>query len=137
MIHIGIDPGTKTGIAIMLDGKYEIIKTCTILEAIQTIGRFCLHDCEIHIENPNLRNTFKDGKEMTAKAQGAGSVKRDYAIWKEFCSMYPRVKMVPVHPKTVGSTFNNEKIFKAATGWQKQTSIHARDAAKMIFKFMK
>lgn len=136
MIYIGIDPGTKTGIAILIEGQYEIISTKTIIEAMEYVKFISVGDyseIEIHIENPNLRKWHKE-KDISHKAQGAGSIKRDYAIWEEFCKLHG-IKMVDVAPQSIGSTFDNEAIFKQATGWQGRTSQHARDAAKIVFRF--
>lgn len=137
MIHIGIDPGTKTGIAIVQDGKYIAIETCGIIEAMDRLANSEIDykNMTIHIENPNLRKWHKE-KDISHKAQGAGSIKRDFAIWKEFCE-YHKIKMFDVAPQSIGNAFDREAIFKSATGWQKMTSIHARDAAKIVFRFVK
>jgi hypothetical protein len=135
MTIIGIDPGTKTGIAVIKDGIYTDIKTMSIFEAIFYINDISVNEqIEVYIENPNLRKYFgNSGREVL---QGAGSIKRDYAIWVEFFNKM-KIKFYPVSPLSVGSQFDNLTIFKAATGWEKITSTHARDAAKIIFKFYK
>jgi len=135
--HIGIDPGVNTGIAIVKDGELIEVATCNIIAAMKKIMILRLDECKIitiHVENPNFRKYFgKSGPEMY---QGAGSIKRDYSIWQSFCDEYP-MEMVPVPPAAVGSQFDNVKIFEAATGWKGRTSKHARDAAKIVFKFIK
>lgn len=135
MTIIGIDPGTKTGIAVIKDGIYTEIKTMSIIEAIFFINDLYVTDeIEVYIENPNLRKYFgNSGREVL---QGAGSIKRDYAIWGDYFTKM-KIKFTPVSPQSVGSQFDNITIFKAATGWKKRTSTHARDAAKIIFKFCK
>lgn len=135
MTIIGIDPGTKTGIAVIKDGIYTEIKTMSIIEAIFFINDLYVTDeIEVYIENPNLRKYFgNSGREVL---QGAGSIKRDYAIWGDYFTKM-KIKFTPVSPQSVGSQFDNITIFKAATGWENRTSTHARDAAKIIFKFCK
>ncbi len=138
MIYIGIDPGVKTGFALIDDGKYKNISTYSILEAIGVINHValtCPSDTIIlYVENPNLRIYFGDSSREVL--QGAGSIKRDYSIWKEFAKEN-ELQMIDVHPKNVGSIFDNVTVFKSATGWKDRTSQHARDAARMIFKHYK
>ncbi len=133
---IGIDPGVKTGMAIIDIGQYSFIGTMSILEAIFEIRQMCKNDTqiEIHIENPNLRKWY--GKNSNAKQQGAGSIKRDYSIWVEFGKMY-NIPIIEVAPKDIGSVFDNDVVFKAATKWKGRTSIHARDAARIIYRYYK
>ena len=135
MTIIGIDPGTKTGIAVIKEGCYTEIKTMSIIEAIFFINDLSVTDeIEVYIENPNLRKYFGNtGREVL---QGAGSIKRDYAIWEDYFTKM-KINFYPVSPQSVGSQFDNITIFKAETGWKKRTSTHARDAAKIIFKFCK
>lgn len=137
-VFIGIDPGVNTGLAVIIDGKYVYIKSHSILMSMQYIqGLLELFDpkcVEMIVENPNLRSYF--GNTGREKLQGAGSIKRDYSIWVEF-SKTNNIKMAGVSPKEVGSSFDNVIIFKNATGWDKQTSKHARDAAKIIYKYYK
>jgi hypothetical protein len=133
---VGIDPGVDTGIAIVQYGKYISIETTTISKAFKIIDLLLLdgHNIELYVENPNLRKWY--GNNASAKQQGAGSIKRDYKIWVDYAKEQS-IKLHAVHPKDIGSIFDNEVIFKAATGWQKRTSIHGRDAARIVFKFVK
>jgi len=88
-------------------------------------------DICLHVENPKKRTYYKKGAE-----QGAGSIKRDYAIWVQFAEKH-NIRLLPISPAAIGSNFDNEVIFHAATGWTKKCGKHARDAAKIIFKFKK
>lgn len=137
MIHIGIDPGVKTGLAIIADNEYVDIGTMSITMALDKVRNYSKMPREyltMHVENPNLRKWY--GKNSDAKQQGAGSVKRDFKIWKDFAKEN-NINLVEVNPASVGSQFDSELIFKAATKWEGKTSIHARDAAKIIYKFYK
>ena len=134
--YIGIDPGRKTGIAIVEDGKYISIETTTISKAFKTIDLILLdgHNVQLYVENPNLRKWY--GKKSNLKQQGAGAIKIQYSIWVDYAKEN-NIKLHPVHPKDVGSLFDNEVLFKSATKWVKKCSIHARDAARMVYKFVK
>lgn len=137
-IHIGIDPGTKTGLAIVKNGELVEVKTCTIVQAMTTIKILWLeretNHITLHVENPNLRKHF--GNTGREKLQGAGSIKRDFAIWEEFSKEYG-IKMHGIAPRQIGSDFDNEIVFQLATGWKSRTSNHARDAVKIVFRYLK
>lgn len=134
MILIGIDVGKNTGIAVMTDGKLTTVETKSIIGAMEiirvklniatTIGK----KVKIYIEDARLRKWVTGGRE---KLQGVGSVKRDSAIWEEFCVHYG-VDFALVAPKD-----NNTKLpadtFKRLTGWQGRTSQHARDAVMLVW----
>jgi hypothetical protein len=139
-LHIGIDPGTKTGIAIIRNGDYIEMGTTSILKALDRVKYLnaikdnAIPKVILYVENPNLRKFFGNtGREVL---QGAGSIKRDFAIWKEFSKQYG-IEMVEIAPQFVGSSFDNQNIFQSATGWQAKESKHARDAAKIIYSFYK
>jgi hypothetical protein len=134
--RIGIDPGVNTGIAIVQNGYYVSIQTMSITKSIKIIDNILLdgQNVELYVEDPNLRKWY--GNNANLKKQGAGSVKRDYSIWKTYCKEN-NINLHPVHPKDVGSLFDNEVLFKSATKWTKKCSIHARDAARIVYKFIK
>lgn len=129
MIYIGIDPGTNTGIAVW-DSRakhFESIKTMTIAEALGTCSMYrkAYPSAVITMEDARLRNWF--GKSGREQLQGAGSIKRDCAIWEE---VFPDiVKVAPKNNKTKLDSTTFEKI----TGWKGRTSVHARDAAMLVF----
>lgn len=128
---IGIDPGTHTGLAIKEHGKFCSIETTQIYEAIRKVLIFCeeedSRDILVRFEDARLRTFF--GKSDREKLQGAGSVKRDCAIWEEVLTMYS-IPFQRIHPKYVKATTAEQ--FKTLTGWPGQTSIHAREAAWLI-----
>lgn len=132
-VLIGIDPGTKTGVAVLENGKLIRVETMTIFQAIEVVlawERTCLaleKPLLVRVEDARLRTYF--GNTGREKLQGAGSVKRDCAIWQEVLEE----RSIPhqfVHPQNVKAT--NAKQFEQMTGWAKQTSIHAREAAWLI-----
>jgi hypothetical protein len=42
-----------------------------------------------------------------------------------------------ISPKNVGKVFDNADYFKMASGYMKRTNIHGRDAAKMVWRWVK
>lgn len=139
-IFIGIDCGVNTGVAVVEKGCFTQISTMDILDAHDTVLAYRLkaqeQGEEIHlvIEDPNLRTWY--GSSSNEKRQGAGSIKRDFSIWVSFCKKYD-ISYEGISPKDVGSLFDREGTFKQYTGWIKRTSKHSRDAAKMVFRYVK
>lgn len=132
-VLIGVDPGTHTGIAVKRHLKLEIIETLTIFEALNAVIAW-KKTCDAHlwtmlvrIEDARLRTYF--GKTDREKLQGAGSIKRDCAIWEEVLTEL-QIPFEFVHPRNVKAT--TAEYFKKLTGWEGRTSIHAREAAFLI-----
>lgn len=126
-VLIGIDPGTHTGIAIKTEGKWHRIETMSIFTALKLVSVFRYDNVLVRFEDARLRTYF--GKSDREKLQGAGSVKRDCAIWEEVLTEY-KIPFQRIHPRYVKATTAEQ--FKALTGWHGQTSIHAREAAWLI-----
>lgn len=135
MILIGIDPGVKTGFAKMVDGVMREVKTYTIVEAMNQLKQIITQakqekkKLKVYIEDARMRKWIPSqvGREVL---QGVGSVKRDCAIWQEFC-VHHAVDYELVPPKNNTTKLNAEQ-FKKITGWVGRTSEHARDAAMLI-----
>lgn len=132
-VLIGIDPGTNTGVAVKRHLKLERIETVTIFEALNDVIGW-KKTCDAHvwtmlvrIEDARLRTFF--GKTDREKLQGAGSIKRDCAIWEEVLTEL-QIPFEFVHPRNVKAT--TADYFKKLTGWEGRTSIHAREAAYLI-----
>jgi hypothetical protein len=133
-ILIGIDPGTKTGVAFYQDGKLTELHTCRILIAFNEIFEkvfLAQKQAHLYIENPNTWKRFKGNKDSHARAQGAGSVKRDYAIWVEFCE-YHKIPYTPVSVRGNLKKLTKEQFAKV-TGYKGPSSVHSRDAGMMVW----
>jgi hypothetical protein len=79
-------------------------------------------------EDASKRRWFgKKGREVL---QGAGSIKRDCAIWREFFQEFGIPNQAI--PPQVGGTKWSAEYFARVTGWDKRTSEHGRDAAVLI-----
>jgi hypothetical protein len=128
---IAIDPGTDTGLCVYRNRKDFELHTLTIIAAIDMVRK--LHETEkikVYIENPNLRKWF--GTTGREKLQGAGSIKRDFAIWKEVFISY-KIEFVELSPANIKGLKMNQTNFNQLTGYLKKSSVHARDAAMMVW----
>ena len=84
--YVGLDIGTQTGVAVyhLQTKQLTYIKTMGIYQAIKHIERlseeYAIH---VRIEDPTTWLDFRKlpAKESNSRLQGAGSVKRDFAIW--------------------------------------------------------
>jgi len=132
-IIAGIDPGVQTGLAVWNCEKQAFVRieTLGVIQAIEMLSRPWSqnHIHEIHFEDARLRTWF--GKSGREKLQGVGSIKRDSAIWQEFCEHYG-IPFQAIKP-AAGTTKWNPAYFKRVTGWGGRTSQHARDAAVLVF----
>ena len=92
MICIGIDPGTHTGVAVWetRSGRFLNLETLPIHQAMDIVRYWngvTDGDIQVVFEDARQRKWFGRG-DASAKAQGAGSVKRDCSIWEDFCKDY-------------------------------------------------
>lgn len=133
---LGLDPGVKTGLAIWdrVEKKFHTLVTVDILEAVELLKRSkeaWPDELFVRIEDPNQRKWFgKTGREVL---QGAGSVKRDFKIIRD----YLEKNGIPYHafaPKD-SRTKLDVKQFGKITGCTVRTSQHARDAAMSVYGF--
>ena len=134
-IVVGIDPGVKTGFAVwnIENQEFMHLKTLSIIQAIHELKPFIYCLREIRVEDARLRTWF--GKSGREKLQGVGSVKRDCAIWQEFCE-YHKIPFLAIKPES-GSTKWTSEYFKRVTGWTGRTSVHARDAGVLVYGIIK
>lgn len=131
---IGIDVGTKTGLAIWNVGlkRFEKIETVAIHEALEQLaswGKFYQGLFFVRVEDPRLARFWN--KTDTFKLQGAGSVKRDASIWEDFLV----AKDIPFELCRPNKALTKvpDPYFRKMTGWDKTTSEHGRDAAMLVF----
>lgn len=137
MIFIGIDPGTETGIGVII-GKDITLKSMKIHQAMKFVEDL-VHEDRVHIrvEDARLRKWF--GHNPTVKMQGAGSVKRDCSIWEDFLTDLENqtdglLTFEMVHP-VKGSTKLDAKRFNMITGFTGSSNQHSRDALMLVFNY--
>ena len=136
-IIIGIDPGVNTGYAMSMDGTGAILellttKIHTAMSKVQALNR-CYnmsHGIYCFVEDPNKRVWFGPEKNYRDKAQGAGSVKRDFSIWRDFLEDED-IPMIPVAPKDIATV--NHEMFCRLTKWAGKTNEHNRKAGLLVF----
>lgn len=137
MIWIGIDPGVHTGIAVW-DSQKEEFQELSTLQIHQAMQRVLDWELMAESADTTIQVVFEDARQRkwytgdsNAKAQGAGSVKRDCTIWEDFC----KDLNIPFQavPPTKGMTKWTPEYFRMVIGWTGRTSDHARDAAMLVF----
>jgi hypothetical protein len=135
-IIIGIDTGTKTGVAVWhkTERRFLHVVTMPIHRAMELVLQYQVDHAEdlfVRFEDARLRKWLKD--KSADAIQGAGSIKRDCTIWEDFlkdkgihfASIAPRGGLTKLPPET----------FARMTGWTERTSNHARDAAMLVYGF--
>lgn len=137
-IVVGIDPGTNTGMAVWDSSTRQFldIRTTGIVEAMRY-----LQDLQserqidlVVFEDARQRKWIpreRDIAQLKGRAMGAGSVKRDCAIWEEFCKVYALDYRCP--PPRKGLTKLTDTHFRGLTGYDGRTNEHGRDAAMLVF----
>jgi len=130
---IGIDPGTNTGMALwwVEKMKLERIDTFMIHKAMEILREFQRQGVKFKVYIEDSRNVSR-GFGGAAKAQGAGSIKRDCNIWEDFLKDLG-IDYQFIRPNKKSMLKMDDKAFRALTGWDKRTSNHARDAAMLVF----
>lgn len=138
MIYIGIDCGVHTGVAIWnsVERRFESIYTTVLYRALLDVLSLRQNGQELFVvfEDARRRKWLPQEKsisEQRGKMLGAGSVRRDSAIWEEFCTGegIPFIAQAP----SKGMTKWSPEAFAAITGYKGKTSNHARDAALLVF----
>ena len=131
---IGIDTGTHTGVAIYetISKRIERLETLPIHKAMALVLATALenpNNTHVYFEDARLRKWF--GRSGREQLQGAGSVKRDCAIWEDYLTDY-KIPFTPIAPKN-NTTKLTADYFAKVTGWNARSSGHARDAAMLVF----
>lgn len=135
MIYIGIDTGTNTGFAVW-DGDAKLfieIKTYKIDQAMQRLSElisyYGITNVQVRVEDARKRKLFKGYN--NARLQGAGSIKRDCAIWEDYLKRL-HVDFILINPERM-KTKINANAFKKITGYTGVTNEHSRDAGMLVF----
>lgn len=137
---IGIDSGTRTGLAIW-DRKRKVfveVRTFKIHRAMEMVKHYN-QDYKISVRVEDARKMILpsnvaqkiSGNNGISRIQGAGSVKRDAVIWQDFLTDY-NIPFEMVKPNTKVTKLGKYS-FEKITGYRGLTSNHSRDAAMMVF----
>jgi len=134
---IGIDPGTKTGVAFYckLSKKLIIVATMKIHEAFDAVRKVNQsskeHDVKIFVRIEDARKRKRYGANSNAKVQGAGAIKIQCKQWEEFL-ISEGISYQLVAPQSIRTKVDAVQ-FKKITGWEGRTSNHGRDAGMLVF----
>ena len=135
---LGIDPGTKTGIATwdIKAKKFTEVDSVPIHIAMTAVLVYWGRPRQL------IRVVFEDARQRTwfgprgtpaeeaQKLQGVGSVKRDCLIWEDFLAGHgiPFTAQKPVP----GATKWDADYFRKLSKWAGSTNEHGRDAAALV-----
>ena len=139
MLVVGIDTGMHTGLAVwdtttrqFLDircsGIVDAMEYLRQLQYTRQIGLVVFEDARKRKWIPRER----DLAQMKGRAMGAGSVRRDSAIWEEWCD-YHKIQHIATPPRQ-GLTKWTDESFRRITGYDRRTNEHGRDAAMLVFQ---
>lgn len=137
MLYVGIDCGTHTGVAVW-DTKLKrltAVRTLPLYAALEYVDKLHKeHGVCVVFEDARQRRWFEKERsngEYRGHLMGAGSVKRDSAIWEQFCKG-KKIAYEAIPPRP-GMTKWSPEAFAALTGWTGRTSEHARDAVLLVY----
>lgn len=131
---VGIDPGVRTGCCFYEKGHLYVPFTGSIIEVINAVRTKHL---EIHAKGEHMLVIIEDARKRKTvpkgadRLQGAGSVKRDSAIWAEVCEYY----QIPFYLKPPVGVLNAVTLprFQQMTGIKYDVSKHAISAAMLVY----
>ena len=135
---IGIDPGTHTGVAIWdsKERKFLLVETLPIHRAFNVINQSAYHSDGVMVYFEDARKRKHDKGLTDAKKQGAGSIKRDSAIWEHALTDWkiPFKKCAP--NGKLNRLAENVALWQQNTGWSGASLVkekHGRDAAMLVW----
>jgi hypothetical protein len=152
-LAVGIDPGTRTGLAVATpDSDPDAIRMPPVGYRWQEIQTLQLHHALVYVrklvleahQDPEATGSVlvvvEDARQIGGPAHqklGAGSVRRDSAIWEEFLQdlarEVPELEFRFVRPSVRGLRKLDSRTLQAYTGCVISGSQHARDAVGLLF----
>jgi len=128
---IGIDPGKNTGFAIVSHGMLGFVGSVMIHQAFAIIEGYIETGMKIKVYIEDSRNVSR-AFGGAAKAQGAGSIKRDCNIWEDYL-IDSGIDYQFIRPGKRSNLKMESSAFAKLTGWKGRTNSHGRDAAMLVF----
>jgi hypothetical protein len=133
-IVLGIDPGTKTGVATFVNGVLTLAQTYTHPALIQLLQGGLVNAVvyeDANLQKPVFARAGANARMMLKIAQNVGEVKFMCKEIARVCGEQ-NIPCLGVSPLAKGSKLGAE-AFKKRTGFQPRTSQHGRDAAMVYF----
>ena len=131
--YIGLDPGTKTGLAVWDGNKFPILETVSFWKAYRFIkNNYNPSDTLVVIEKSKTKKVWqRKGKQGVAEttAFNVGMSFREAELLIEGLESLG-FKVLIIHPQ--GKM--DSEVFKRYTKYEGRTSEHARDAGMLVFK---
>lgn len=149
MIQIGIDPDIeKPGVAIIEDGKYAAVTSMTMPELFDLIASHRGNaNVVFHVEDVNTDSAtyYRHRPGAISKQNVQNKISQHVGMCKAAAKTICHViehydcRLIMVKPKSrAHKTAKHEAdYFKRITGWQGRTNQDSRDAAMLIFQFLK
>ena len=134
---IGLDLGTHTGISIYEASSSTLVccQTVKIHVALKMVEECKQANPKLLVRFENMKSWVPFGgrtKATDSRLAGAGSIKRDMAIWEDYLAdegiEYQSVSLTAVKKKVSAS------YFKQLTGWTGVTNEHSRDAGLLCYR---
>jgi hypothetical protein len=137
-IILGVDPGTKTGVATFIDGSLHQIQTMSHADLIKLLVEGTINGrvTAVVYEDSTLQKHVWHRTGLTAPAMMR--VARSVGMVDGMCREIYRVcgeqgiPTAPLSPLNKGSKLSAGQ-FKQHTGWQPRTNQHGRDAAMVAW----
>ena len=138
-VLVGLDPGTHTGLAVWNGSAFTEVTSLPLHAALLRVKElndrlgFKGNGLTVVFEDARLRKWYgtATARQDRARLQGAGSVKRDCAIWEEALKDWG-IPFAKVAPKN-NYTKMTAEAFARLTGWTERTNEHGRDAAMLVW----
>jgi len=121
------DTSDRQFLDIRCSGIVDAMRYLSELQAVRQIGLIVFEDARKRKWLPREKSM----KEFKGRAMGAGSVRRDSAIWEEWCRTYA-IPFISSPPRA-GMTKLSDIQFQGITGYDRRTNEHGRDAAMLVF----
>jgi hypothetical protein len=130
MIHIGIDPGKKTGYAECADGEIIRVLTTTFSNVFALVSKYNESEIVIHIEVTTTKAAF--GGEMShTRSVNIGMVYRESHLLADHLDFYG-YSVKRYTPKQKGKKWDAAAL-ERITGYAKRTNEHQRDAIQLCW----
>lgn len=120
---IGIDPGQKTGIALVIDGKLVKLDTVDFWRAYRVVDSYKGIAIRVAVEVPRNKKNWHG----VGAAVAVGGVIREAQLLAEGIERLGFI-VDRVHPTGIGKKMKHAEFCKL-TGWVGRTNEHTRDAA--------